>query len=85
MWLDFNKVDSNIKEDDICIHNSKIGFVSGNKQHPLNSIMYFDTKNTFSKKSSENKSFKISKKSITKILSDTHQEFIIMIYSKNSM
>jgi deoxynucleoside triphosphate triphosphohydrolase SAMHD1 len=82
-WIDFNKIDSNIKEEDICIHNSKIGFVSGNKENPLNNIMYFDTKNTFSK-SAENKSFKINKESITKIFSDIHQEFIIMIYSKKS-
>ena len=45
--------------------------------------MYFDTKNTYCK-SEDTKSFKISKDSITKILSDIHQEFIIMIYSKNS-
>jgi deoxynucleoside triphosphate triphosphohydrolase SAMHD1 len=80
-WKTFNNIDSNINEDDVCIHNSKIGFVSGNKKHPLNEIYYFNTKNTL-KNSIDNKSFKLDKEDITKMMSDIHQEYILMIYSK---
>ena len=82
-WNEFNSINSNIYENDIYIHNSKIGFVSGNKNNPLNNIYCYSTKQCL-KKNKNNKCFKIEKEEISKLISDSHQEYIIMIYSKFS-
>ena len=55
------------------IYQTKIGYVSGNKENPLDNIYFYNTKDI-------QKSYKINKNDISKLIPNTHQEYILMIY-----
>jgi HD superfamily phosphohydrolase len=77
IWEDFNKLDSRIKENDIIISKVIIGFISGNKSNPLDSIYLYNKKN-------DNKCFKIKKENISNLLPNNYQECCIKIFCKNN-
>ncbi len=69
-------------EDNIIIFQHKIGFVSGNKPNPFNSIDVYKTKN--SKKISESiEVFRKSKEKITMLMPEIYQEYINIIFYKD--
>lgn len=70
-------IDPVLNKDDIIIHKLKMGFVSGNKQNPLDSIFFY------SRKYPEKECFHINKTDRTIFLTDNYQEHVTMIFSKN--
>lgn len=68
-------------EDDILFYKTKIGFVSGNKKNPLDSLFTYQP----SKKYIEGKKqlVKIDRKHFSCLIPEKHQEFIIMIFYRN--
>jgi HD superfamily phosphohydrolase len=62
------------------IYHTKIGYVSGNKQNPLDNIYFYNTKDI--QKGNYIK-FKIDKTEVSKLIPEVYQEYILMIYQKN--
>lgn len=83
-WKTFNKINNNILEKDIYIHNGKIGFFSGNKTNPFKKIYFYNTKNV-QKKSKSNKCFIIKKNEVSRVIPENQQEHILMIFSNNDI
>ena len=75
--------DLNIDIEDIFIFNTKIGFVSGNKKNPLDNIYFYNTKITNNMYSPIREPLK--KESISKLISETYQEYITMVFYKNKL
>lgn len=75
------KLDKTINPESILIYNGKIGFVSGKKDNPLNSIYFFDKKVY---KVDNNNHNIIKKERISAFLPDTYQENLVMFFVKDS-
>ena len=75
------ELDSRIDTNFIIMHSGKIGFVSGNKENPLDHI-YFYTKKDYFRRSIKNKCSTIDKKDVSALFSNVYQEYITMIYYK---
>lgn len=73
--------DNTINPESILVYNGKIGFVSGKKDNPLDSIYFFDKK--VYKMDNNNHSI-IKKERISAFLPDTYQENLIMIFVKDN-
>jgi HD superfamily phosphohydrolase len=67
--------------DDLIIFKTKIGLVSGDKQHPLDSIYSYSTKSMLQKDIPDVK--KINVDDVSLLIPKVHQEYITMIYIKN--
>lgn len=76
------KIDHEFLGDKYMIFKSKVGFVSGNKLNPLDSIYVYKTKDLFENGYSV-KAKLINKTDITHIMPENHQEFITMVYRKD--
>jgi HD superfamily phosphohydrolase len=73
-----NNVDLEFGNDpDVIISKVKIGYISGNKDNPLDNIYFYDKKN-------ENKYFKLNKKDISMFIPENHQEYCIKVFYKNN-
>lgn len=84
---DFVKTDPNIRKEDIVIHRTKIGYISGNKSNPLDNIYFYDHKDKDilnGKVERKPTCFKMDKKDISTLIPDSYQEYITMIYSRNN-
>jgi HD superfamily phosphohydrolase len=75
---DFAKFGFDESDDNLIIHVVKIGYVSGNKPHPLDNIYVYDTKD---KESDE--CFKLDKKKISLLIPENYQEYVTYIYYRN--
>lgn len=81
--IDLSKIDSYIKDNkNILIYTNKVGFVSGNKPNPFDSIYVYKTKDK-TKISSSVEAFKKNKEDITTLMPKSYQEYILTIYYKN--
>ncbi len=69
--------------DKIIIHQTKIGFVSGDKENPLENIYTYSSK-LFGTNDSAIESTKMSINDITLITPKIYQEYITMIFCKNN-
>lgn len=79
--IDLSKyVDILPDKEDILINQNKIGYVSGNKPNPFDSIKVYKTKDDFGKKTI---AYSKDKSEYSKFLSETYQETIIMIFYKD--
>lgn len=67
--------------DDIIITNSKIGFVSGSKDNPLDSIFVYKTKSLDNLE--ELKAFKIDIHKYSLLIPNNYQEYVTMIFCKS--
>lgn len=70
-------IDESVNPDDIILHKSKIGFVSGSKANPFDELYFYNNKNP-------NKCIKVQKEKVTFLISDTYQEYIYMFFVKDS-
>jgi len=77
----FDKEKQNILKDNIIIFNTKIGFVSGNKNHPMHSIYSYSTKSMLNKDVPDVKKININEVSL--LIPKIHQEYLTMVYLKN--
>jgi HD superfamily phosphohydrolase len=68
--------------DNIIIFDSKIGYVSGSKKNPMDNLYSFGPNKDCPEH--ERKLVKFDKKKISLLNSDIHQEYIIMIFYKDS-
>ncbi len=66
--------------DELVIYKTKIGLVSGEKQHPLDSIYSYSTKSMLQKDIPDVK--KINVDDVSLLIPKVHQEYIIMFYIK---
>ena len=64
------------------IHKNKVGYVSGDKLNPLDSINIYKTKDFFINRFNA-KSYKINKTEISHIIPDTYQEYITMVFRRD--
>jgi hypothetical protein len=67
------------KGDNYKIFRSKIGYVSGNKQNPLDRIYVYKTKEKFINGYNV-QAKRINKKDISQIIPDQYQEYVLMIF-----
>ncbi len=67
--------------DELIIFKTKIGLVSGDKQHPLDSIYSYSTKSMLQKDIPDVKKINIDE--ISLLVPKLHQEYITMFYLKN--
>ena len=74
-------LDNDLKPESFLIFNSKIGFVSGNKTNPLNSIYFYNRKQY---KIDQTYHGTIKKERVSAFLPDTYQEHLIMLFAKSS-
>ena len=71
----------NLESDsNILIHQSKIGFVGGNKTNPLDEIFVYNTKNISNPKGI--KAIKKNKEDITILIPNVYQEYVTMLFYK---
>lgn len=78
------EIDDIFKNDKYIVYQSKIGFVSGNKQNPLDNIYVYKTKDVFMNDKNNINARWIDKTNITNLISDTYQEHILSIYRKDN-
>lgn len=69
-------------KENILVFQHKIGFVSGNKSNPFDSIYVYKTKNS-SKISGKIEAFKKNKNDVTTLLPTCYQEYMLTIYYKD--
>jgi len=74
------KLDPEIDISNVVLYQTKIGFVSGDKENPLDSVYFYNKKNYFK---GNNQRFTIKKERVSAVLSDTYQEYITMLFYKN--
>lgn len=74
---DFKNILHDVEENDIIISSVKIGYISGDKDNPLDNIFLYDKKN-------DNKCFKIKKENVTNFLPDCYQETCVKVFCVNS-
>jgi HD superfamily phosphohydrolase len=70
------ELDTSIDSNDIILHKSKIGFVSGKKSNPFDKLYFYNNKNPDICK-------KIMKEEISCLIPDTYQEYIYMFFVKD--
>lgn len=70
---DFINIKHNANE--YILHQSIIGYISGNNKNPLDNIFLYSTKN--------NAIVKLNESNLTKLMPDNFQETVIMIFHKN--
>ena len=75
-FKDFIDINNNIQENDIIISSVKIGYISGDKDNPLDNIYLYDKKNS-------SKCFQIKKENITNFLPESYQETCVKIFCTN--
>ena len=64
-----------VLKDKFILHQSNIGYISGNKSNPLDNIFLYSTKN--------DDIVKLLDSDLTKLMPDNFQETLIMIFYKN--
>jgi HD superfamily phosphohydrolase len=77
-----DKKSQTILSEELIINQTKIGLVSGDKQHPLDSIYSYSTKSMLQKDVPDVK--KININNISLLVPKLHQEYITMFYIKDS-
>lgn len=65
-----------LEQDNIEIFQTVVGYVSGNKDNPLNNIFFYDSNNI-------DECFRINQTDKTHMLSDKYQEHLTMVFSKS--
>jgi len=65
-----------VNPEDVIIHQSKMGFVSGTKENPIDNLCFYNSKNPESK-------FKIKKEKMTYMISDNYQENVLMVFIRD--
>lgn len=70
---DFKEIFDDLEQDDLIISSVKIGYISGEKDNPLDNIYLYDKKDG-------NKCFKIRKEDVTNFLPESYQEICIKIF-----
>jgi len=75
--------DNEIDIDNIIIHVTKVGIVSGDKTNPLDNISFYDTKLLSNQQELEE--IKMNKKHISLLIPNVYQEYMHMIYIKNKI
>lgn len=81
--MDFKSIISEFPDkDDILVFQNRVGFVSGDKPNPLDSIYVYKTKDS-TKIACELKTYRKKKEKITILMPSVYQECIITIYYKN--
>ncbi len=78
---DCDKKTYNLLQDELVIFKTKIGLVSGDKQHPLDSIYSYSTKSLLQKDVPDVK--KIEVDDVSLLIPKVHQEYITMFFVKN--
>jgi HD superfamily phosphohydrolase len=74
--FDIEKYFPDIDKNEIIVHRTCIGYISGNKANPLDNIFYYN-------KTDKNTSFKINIKEVSPLLSEDFQETSLRLYLKN--
>jgi HD superfamily phosphohydrolase len=72
--------------DEYLVFSTKVGYVSGNKGNPLDSIYVYRTKDTLFhdyERDGEIKSRRISKSDITNLIPENHQEHVLMVFRRD--
>ena len=77
--MDFQK---HFNDDNHMIFRSKVGFVSGNKLNPLDSVYVYKTKDLFINGFGVT-AHRINKTDISHIIPETYQEYILMVYRRD--
>ena len=72
-----HSIDPSIDVNDVVLHKSKIGFVSGSKGNPFDELYFYNNKHP-------NVCLKIKKEKVTFLISDTYQEYIYMFFVKDN-
>jgi hypothetical protein len=72
---DFSNDDLFLLKDKFILHQSNIGYISGNKSNPLDNIFLYSTKN--------DDIVKLLDSDLTKLMPDNFQETVIMIFYVN--
>ena len=70
----FHKYDSKINVDDVIVHKTEIGFVSGNKENPIDNTFIFNN---------YNKKIKLNSEDLSTFFNGNYQEKHIFIYSRS--
>ena len=78
---DFAALSNKLDINKIIIYTTKMGFVSGNKKNPLDNIYFYSTKQLSNMEQIEKQYIK--KEEVSKLISNTYQEYVIMIYYKD--
>lgn len=73
--------DSKIDLDKIIVYKTKIGLISGNKKNPLDHIYFYKTKQISNMEHLTRISMK--KETVSRLISNTYQEYVTMIYYKD--
>ena len=76
-----DKKTQSLIQDEFVIFKTKIGLVSGDKQHPLDSIYSYSTKSLLQKDVPDVK--KIEVDDVSLLIPKVHQEYITMFFVKN--
>jgi len=71
-----HKMDDTIKENEIIIFKTKIGYVSGSKTNPLNDLYFYSYKDP-------NKEFTVKKEYMSYLIPDNYQEHLTMLFVKD--
>jgi HD superfamily phosphohydrolase len=78
-----NKIDLNasgffkdLTKDEVLVHQSKIGYVSGSKKNPLEDLYFYDSKHP-------NICSKINKEKVSFLIPDTYQEHVCMFFIRD--
>lgn len=74
--IDINVIKNNIDSTKLLCYKSKIGFVSGSKNNPLDEIYFY-------KKNNIDKCFKITNENISLLVPKIYQEYIYMFFIKD--
>jgi HD superfamily phosphohydrolase len=72
---DFIKDEQLLEKDKLILHQSTIGYISGNKNNPLENIYLYSTK--------DDKVIKLLDSNLTKLMPQDFQETVIMIFCKD--
>lgn len=81
--INYDEIISKFEDrDKILIFQNKVGFVSGNKPNPLDSIYVYKTKDSTTI-AGKLQTFKKNKENITILMPSVYQEYIVTIYYKD--
>ena len=79
-------IEDRFKSDEYLVFSTKVGYVSGNKGNPLDSIYVYRTTDTLThdlERDGEIKTRRLAKSDITNLISQNHQEYVLMVFRKD--
>jgi deoxynucleoside triphosphate triphosphohydrolase SAMHD1 len=80
------RIEDRFDNDNYLVFSTKVGYVSGNKGNPLDSIYVYRTKDTLFhnyERDGEVRSRRIDKSDITNLMPENHQEYVLMVFRKD--